>query len=233
MRHWKLVLGFVLLCVGGVVAGFLLDRKAKSDQVETAKKNLKQLARGIIQCADENDGNMPPTIVYSKEGKPLYSWRVWILPYIGERELYEKLKLDEPWDSPHNKPLLAKTPEIYKMPGVKMEEGTTFFQVFEGSGTLTSNKQRVRYPNSFVNGTSQTILIIEGANAVNWAAPGDIPYSEPVSPLTQIGRHLGPFTLCVMASAEIRPIEAVEESRLRRAILRDPPKDPWEGEGDW
>ena len=48
----------------------------------------------------------PPAAITSPGGKPLLSWRVAILPYIDEKALYKKFKLDEPWDSPHNKELL-------------------------------------------------------------------------------------------------------------------------------
>ncbi len=195
-----------------------------------AQHNLRQLALAVIQYSDEREGIMPQSIVYSKDGKPLYSWRVLVLPHLGYKDLHAKLKLDEPWDSRHNKPLLEKMPKVFEMPGVKMPESKTYFQVFEGSETLSSNKKKTRYPASFDNGTWQTILIVEASTAVDWAAPGDIPYSDRVSPLTQIGRHLGPFTLCVMASAEARQIPSIEESKLRRAI-GPANKDP--GGGAW
>ncbi len=111
-----------------------------------------------------------------------------------------------------------------------MEEGTTFFQVFEGSGTMASNKKKVRYPGSFTNGTSQTILIVEGANAVPWAAPGDIPFSDRISPLTQLGRHLGPFSLYVMADGTVNQLTSIEESKLRKSIV---PAGNVEGGGIW
>jgi hypothetical protein len=33
-------------------------------------------------------------------GERLHSWRVVLLPYLGQQELYEKIRLDQPWDSP-------------------------------------------------------------------------------------------------------------------------------------
>ena len=44
----------------------------------------------------------PPAASVDKQGKPLLSWRVAILPYLEQQELYNKFKLDEPWDSPRN-----------------------------------------------------------------------------------------------------------------------------------
>src|SRR5262249_39345951 len=67
------------------------------------------------------------------QAKPLLSWRVGILPLLGEAELYEQFKLDEPWDSMHNKRLLPKIPRAYAAPGVEIKEPyATYYQVFVG-----------------------------------------------------------------------------------------------------
>lgn len=47
-------------------------------------------------------GRLPPAVVHGPEGKPLHSWRVLLLPFIGQEALYKQFKLEEPWDSPHN-----------------------------------------------------------------------------------------------------------------------------------
>jgi hypothetical protein len=154
-----------------------------------------------------------------------------MLPNLGEKALYNKLKLDEPWDSAHNKPLLSKMPKVFEMPGVKAPPNMTFFQIFEGAGTLSSPQAKARYPVSFTDGTSNTILIVEAAEPVHWAAPGDIPYSPRVSPLKQIGRHYGKFTLAGIADGSIHRVPAgVTEQTLRNAIT------PADGEvlgSDW
>src|SRR5947209_11024222 len=64
---------------------------------------------------------------------PLLSWRVAILPYIEEQALYQQFHLDEPWDSAHNKTLLAKMPKLYApVRGKTKEPGMTYYQVFTG-----------------------------------------------------------------------------------------------------
>ena len=52
--------------------------------------------------------SFPPAYTADKDGKPLLSWRVLILPYVEQNELYKQFHLDEPWDSEHNKPLIAQ-----------------------------------------------------------------------------------------------------------------------------
>jgi hypothetical protein len=49
---------------------------------------------------------LPPAYSTDEQGNPLHSWRVLILPYVRSRkhiDVYEKIRLDEPWDSDWNK----------------------------------------------------------------------------------------------------------------------------------
>jgi hypothetical protein len=61
-----------------------------------------------LRSYHEAHGKLPPAVGRDKAGRPLYSWRVLLLPYLEEPFLYAKFNLDEPWDSPTNKPLLRK-----------------------------------------------------------------------------------------------------------------------------
>src|SRR5262245_59728137 len=78
----------------------------------TSQNNLKMVRLAMHNFHDAM-GRFPAATAYAKNGKPLLSWRVAILPYIEEDALYRQFKLDEPWDSPHNKKLIAKMPKIY------------------------------------------------------------------------------------------------------------------------
>ncbi|MDR0521933.1 MAG: DUF1559 domain-containing protein [Planctomycetaceae bacterium] len=70
-------------------------------------------------------GSLPPLYTTDKEGKPLHSWRVLLLPYFTQptdeaetaSELYKQIKLDEPWDSEHNKMFHRQVPYFYRYPG--------------------------------------------------------------------------------------------------------------------
>ena len=64
-------------------------------------------------------GRLPPAAVCSADGTPLVSWRVLILPYIEQDNLFREFKLDQPWDSPHNLALVERMPQVYAVPGAK------------------------------------------------------------------------------------------------------------------
>ena len=84
------------------------------EHLAASKKNIEQIVAGIIWHADTNVSRMP-TDITDKGGKPLLSWRVAVLAYIDieQEKLYKQFKIDEPWDSDHNKKLIEKMPKFY------------------------------------------------------------------------------------------------------------------------
>lgn len=96
--------------------------------------NLKQIALAMHNYHASNN-KFPRPATHNEKGKSLLSWRVAILPFIEQQELYDKFKRDEPWDSPHNKALLKEMPPVYRCPiRTNVERFTTNYRVFVGNG---------------------------------------------------------------------------------------------------
>jgi hypothetical protein len=167
----------------GVIEGLTLARGAAS-RISSAN-NLKQMVLAMHNYADAN-GTFPPAAITDKDGKPLLSWRVAILPYVEEDNLYKQFRLDEPWDSEHNKKLLDKMPRIYMVPPAdghepKERPTTTHYRVFHGKGAAFEGTTGVGLP-GFTDGTSNTILIVEAADAVSWTKPDELPFDPKKDP---------------------------------------------------
>src|SRR5207248_977514 len=62
----------------------------------SSSNNLKQMALAMHNYASNMGDAFPPAAISDKDGKPLLSWRVAILPYIEQDDLYKELQLDEP-----------------------------------------------------------------------------------------------------------------------------------------
>jgi hypothetical protein len=128
-------------CLALFAASVSLAAPAKKDKVEDlgpireeqlaeSVNNLKQIG---IAFHNYNDTiGVLPTNQLSNDKKPLLSWRVQILPYIEEDKLYKEFKLDEPWDSAHNKKLIDRMPKLYAPVRGKWDAGLTFYQTFSG-----------------------------------------------------------------------------------------------------
>jgi hypothetical protein len=143
----------------------------RSQQMNT----LKQLGLAMHNYHDTHKA-FPPQTFRDKAGKPLLSWRVHVLPYIEENDLYKQFHLDEPWDSEHNKKLVEKMPKIYedtRVPGV--EKGKTTFVVPVGKDTIFGGTEGMKIT-KISDGTSNTIMVLESdaKHAVTWTKPDDI-----------------------------------------------------------
>ncbi len=79
-------------------------------------RNLRQIGGALLEYQKAH-GSFPPAAnspeAFDPNGRPHLSWRVHLLPFLGQQKLYEKFRLDQPWDSEHNKPLLAEMPAVY------------------------------------------------------------------------------------------------------------------------
>src|SRR5688572_17499002 len=100
------------------------------------------------------NGALPAAAIRGKDGKPLLSWRVSLLPYIEQDNLYKEFRLDEPWDSPHNRKLLGRMPSTYSPFSRKEtpEPYTTYYQVFVGPGAAFEGREGKKLKEDFPDG---------------------------------------------------------------------------------
>jgi hypothetical protein len=181
--------------------------------------NLKQIALAMHNYHDSY-GHFPPQAVYSKDGKPLLSWRVLLLPYLEQDGVYRQFKLDEPWDGPHNKRLLAQMPKVYADPAIDSKQPETVYQGFVGPGAFFEGTKGLPI-REFTDGTSNTIMIVEAANPVPWTKPEDLPY-DPKKPLPRVGGHRSGGFFAAFCDGSVRFLrQNIKESVLRALITRN------------
>jgi hypothetical protein len=188
-----------------------------------SQNNLKQLALGMLNYQPVNGGRFPAAAICDKNGRPLLSWRVAILPYIEQEHLYKQFKLDEPWDGPNNKRLLAQMPLVYRVPSEGLQASdTTHYKVFVGNGAAF-DKTRGYSIQDFTDGMSNTILIIEApAMPVPWTMPDDIDFNpnKPMKGLLGIPASGG--CSVALADGSLRLVKPqVSENTLKAAITRN------------
>jgi len=150
--------------------------------------NVKQIALAMCNYCSTFNNHFPAAASSSPDGKPLLSWRVYILPFIEEDALYKQFHLNEPWDSPHNKTLIDKMPRIYAAPKSKAEKGKTNYLVPVGNGALYTTSGDEPKIQDIKDGTSQTIMIaeVDDQHAVTWTKPHDFAF-DPKDPRKGIG----------------------------------------------
>jgi RNA polymerase sigma factor (sigma-70 family) len=233
MLHKSSVL-VAVACGGIVLAGAGLATWSKShataDEPDApAGRNTPHAARAAsiehlskISLAFQNfltvENHFPPPAVYGADGQPKLSWRVALLPWLGHEELYKSFYLDEPWDSPHNKALIARMPDVFTTPGFPTQAGTTRIQGFTGPGTMFDGVHGVR-PADVFDGTSNTLMIAIGREAVPWTSPNDFRVA-PGKPLPALDDTDASGAFVGLADGSVRNVPVDDQALLRRIINR-------------
>jgi hypothetical protein len=194
----KLLLSLAIVGIAGVgILFFLSFRERERAEKQATYKLQTWIAYGMEGYSEyQGKGRMIPRAVCDKDGKPLLSWRVLVLPYIEQAALFNNFKLDEPWDSPHNIKLLTPMPHQYESPRKNNKPGETFYQVFTGPGTAFPNPNGGEVPR-FAD-CADKLLVVEALGSVPWTKPEDLTYDtqKPVPPLGGVfgeGQFFGVF----------------------------------------
>jgi hypothetical protein len=166
-------------------------------------------------------GHFPPAVLHDPalgdRGQP-YSWRVALLPFLEEDNLFHQYRRDEPWDSPANKAVLARMPRVFALPGRRAADSLTHYQVLVGPGTaFESPDWKVRL-GDFLRGADQTILAVEAADPVPWTKPEDLSYT-PDGPLPKVGGLVGKGFHALFADASVRWFEAEQQESALRTLV--------------
>jgi hypothetical protein len=201
----------------------------------TSSNNLKQIGLAMHNYNDTFGyipaGNckaqFPAGPMTSNYGNKGLSWRVALLPFLGENLLYQQFHLDEPWDSPHNKTLLTRIPKVYQHPAdpVKTAAGFTYYRVFVGPGTAfdPTAGHNLRMPDDFPDGLPKTLLVVEAADPIEWTRPEteDFEYA-PNKPLPKLGAFWTGGTAAAMGDASVPFLKKdISEQTLRALITRN------------
>lgn len=182
-----------------------MDRLAKmlAPQVKMARiaaanskrlNTLRMFALGILNFESAHM-RFPTQATVDENGKPLLSWRVQILPYLEQNDLYNQFHLDEPWDSEHNLKLVQRMPESFEDPKPESrnnnKEGKTIYLGAAGEGMIFNGGKEVGF-GDLKDGSSNTILLatVAGDHAVPWTKPVDwqVNLNDPTAQLKETKR---------------------------------------------
>jgi prepilin-type processing-associated H-X9-DG protein len=128
-----------------------------------------------LQLHEARYRTLPPAVITDSSGKPMHSWRVAILPYIEENEIYSNYRFNEPWNSPHNAKVTAKRPDLFHCPSDKQagKQDTSYVAVITPKSAWGINQGKSL--DGIRDGRDGTILLVEMKNSgIHWAEPRDL-----------------------------------------------------------
>ncbi|MGF1578866.1 MAG: DUF1559 domain-containing protein [Gemmataceae bacterium] len=182
-----------------------------------SQNNLKLIGLAMHNYLDTH-GTFPPAATFDKQEQPLLSWRVHVLPYLNQNELYKQFKLDEPWDSPHNKKLIAKMPKVFRRAGSAAGRGETTYLVPVGKNTIFGVKDGCKIL-TISDGTSNTILAVDvdDKSAVIWTKPEDLKVDKNNPKRGMLGHKQG-FNV-LFADGSVRSISKTIDAKVLRGLM--------------
>ncbi|MCS6865301.1 MAG: DUF1559 domain-containing protein [Gemmata sp.] len=220
-RHRAGLLTGVILSVISGAGGRGLHADDKQDLV-TSVNNLKHIGLAIHSFYDAN-GRLPMDIT-DKNGKPILSWRVEILPYLEQDQLFRQFRLDEPWDSENNKKVSQTMVKIFLAPDAQRPEqsewGWTSYRGIAGPGASFEAGKKLKFTD-FEDGLSNTILVIESKELIPWAKPGDYPFdpNKPLPKISPVGTR--EEFLALFADGAVRSFKpTINEKKLKALLTR-------------
>jgi len=224
------VLGVFVICGGILIALLLPAVQAAREAARRAQcnNNLKQIALAFHNYHDVYKC-FPPAVITDKDGKPMRSWRVAILPYMEQQALYNRYNFKEPWDGPNNRLLAGTVVPTYRCPSDAGSNPTeTNYVMITGKGTIGGLPNEIVGLKDITDGASNTILVVEvTGTGINWMEPKDLTLEELSLRLNDgsgkgIGsRHPGGANVA-LADGSVRFISAsLDPETLRRLIIRN------------
>jgi prepilin-type processing-associated H-X9-DG protein len=219
--------GIVTGALGSALGGFAMLIALLLPAVQAAREaarrsqctnNLKQIGLAMHNYYSVHDV-LPPPFTLDPAGKPLLSWRVLMLPYVGQEGLYQQFKLDEPWDSPNNKPLVEKMPSVFACPSWPQASpgaGMTTYQVLIGPGTLFEKAEGIKF-GDVRDGLSNTLMVLDTKAPIAWTQPSGLDFT-PGSPIKGLGSmHPGGFN-ALMGDGSVHFIKSTTPARTLEAL---------------
>jgi hypothetical protein len=215
------------LAIGGITVGAVLTLllmpalllPAIQAAREAARRNasMNNMKQIVVALQNYHDTHKALPAAKNERGSQL-SWRVHILPYVYEDALYSEFHLDEPWDSEHNKKLIARMPHVYESPNGVFPDGETNYLAVTGPGTAFGDGTTGPALSDFTDGTSNTIMFVEADQSVIWTKPDDYQF-DPNNPRQGLGglRPLG--FLATFADAHTDFIQNDIDPNVLKALM--------------
>jgi hypothetical protein len=191
-----------------VLQPMLVQARDAADRIQSSNQ-LKQIGLAFHNYHDTYRA-FPAWASYDRQNKPLLSWRVHLLPYLEQGALYKEFHLDEPWDSEHNKKLIARMPKIYAGEDAALAAaGKTTYLAPLGDQTMFPIGPKGLKISDVTDGTSNTIFIVQSKdeNPVIWTKPDDLKV-DPKQPAARLADHNGRGYLALFVDGSVHMLPA-------------------------
>ncbi len=191
--------------------------RAAAQQKQSTNK-MKQLAIALQNYHDVWK-RFPPPFTKGPDGKPLHSWRFYLLPFLGEEAeaLYNDFNRHEPWDSEHNKKLIERGAKFFSLPSDKGNQYCGYLAI-TGPGTIFDETAQPMSFRKITDGTSRTIWLVEAKSKIPWSKPEDLKI-DAEKPLPKLGGVLPDGFTASYADGSVQHVPGTVNEKTLRALF--------------
>ena len=247
------VTGFALLCAAAGSAWYLFTRELERDRLSICEGRMEQSGLAA-QEHFQHRRHFPPAYSCDAAGKPVWSWRLWLLPYLESTGTFEEVDRTAPWDGPANRVISATSIAVYQCPSGLNERTTmTDYVAVVGENTMWPGARCIRLkgpraqtrvipdprgdkvPPTYVidfGSLGDKMWIVEMADSdINWMEPRD-PSLEEVLAGAQpgakpvIASHHPEGAVCLRVDGSVQVLSRDVDPRVLRQMLTIDPNDP-------
>jgi hypothetical protein len=185
-----LLIGSEIMLTKLVQSNFVLSSVMQSRK--QCNNKMRQIGIAYLNHLDTTK-KFPPAFSVDDNGKPLHSWRVLLLPYLNEDKLYKAIRLNEAWDSEHNKQFHNKMPNAFKCPSCKQgnPQSDTVYCMVTGEEAFGKTDGKGITFDKIGDGSSDTICIVERKTPVCWMSPEDVTFENAAKGINKIPNGIG------------------------------------------
>ncbi len=174
--EWVTILAIIAVTVALLLPA--VQQASSGGPRDRCKENFKQIGLALY-LYHEKYGAFPPAYIADESGRPMHSWRVLILPFLGEQQLYDEYRFDEPWNGPNNSRLKDRIVPRYncrgdmKGPRLPATSMTSYVAIVGPETAWPGEKSTTRA--DFTDPTAETLFVVETTNSnIRWSEPRDL-----------------------------------------------------------
>ena len=175
---WPFIL--MILLFAWVWLSGAINQAREAARATTCRGNFSQIQIAFLNY-HETYGSFPPAYLTDDDGKPMHSWRVLILPFIDQIDVYEKYDFNEPWDGLNNRQLANSINNMrFRCPSSSLDKNSplTEYVVIVGPQTAFPGSRSTSL-NDMTDGPENSITLVEITNSdIHWMEPRDLSFEE-------------------------------------------------------
>lgn len=182
-NNTTLILVLAILGGGGILAILVLvalllpavEQAREAARRSASKNNLKMIGLAMHNYHD-TFRVFTPGGTTNVEGKPNHSWQTFILPFMDQAPLYNRIDMDQPWTTPENRKHFTQVIPDYLHPSVEetVSPDGLALSHYIGNELLLETNGNTRF-RDITDGASTTIMAIESGEGFKpWGDPTNI-----------------------------------------------------------